>query len=68
MTITTSNTATVQSITKGEYVRRKADTKTTYIRGDYCRTDKRYALINCEDTNRVIYVKRSTVLHIGFTY
>lgn len=66
--MTTSNTAAVQAIAKGEYVRRSADAKATYIRGEYCRADKRYELIDTEDTNRAVYVKRDTVLHIGFTY
>jgi len=65
---TVSNTATVQAIPKGEYVRRKADAKKTYTRGDYDASSKTYSLVDCDDMNREIFVKRGTVLHIGFTY
>jgi uncharacterized membrane protein YqiK len=58
--------ALVEEIKKGEYVRRKADAKTTYIRGAYI--GGAYSLTDAEDTNREIFVKRGTRLFIGFTY
>jgi len=67
-TNTTANTMQVQSIAKGEYVRRNADTTKTYQRGEYDRSTKRYSLIDCDDCNREIFVKAGTVLFVGFTY
>lgn len=58
----------VEKIKLGEYVRRKADAKTTYVRGIYDAAAKRYSLSDTDDMNRVIYVKRGTLLHVGFTY
>jgi hypothetical protein len=67
----TNNTAAtmqVESIAKGEYVRRKVDATKTYRRGDYDRSTKRFSLIDCDDHCREIFVKRGTVLFVGFTY
>lgn len=61
-------TAAVQDTFIGDYVRRTATAKGTYVRGVYDHSTKRYALQDAEDMNRVIYVKRDTVLYIGFTY
>lgn len=58
----------VQGIRKGEYVMRKPDAKKVYIRGAYDATSKRYALTDCNDTSREIWVKRGTPLVVGFTY
>lgn len=60
--------AKVETIKKGEYVRRNATTTKTYKRGDYDRSTKRYALIDCDDVSHEIYVKAGTMLAIGFTY
>jgi hypothetical protein len=60
--------AKVEDIKLGEYVKRKADAKKVYRRGCYDAAIKRYALTDCEDINREVYVKKGTKLHIGFTY
>ena len=53
---------------KGEYVRRKVDSKTTYLVEEYCRENKAWLLVDCNDTNKWMYVKTGTMLHAGFTY
>ena len=63
-----TQTATVETLPKGEYVKRNAETTKVYIRGDYDREAKRYALRDTEDICREIYVKRGTKLFYGFTY
>lgn len=60
--------AKVESVKQGEYVRRNATTMKTYKRGEYCRTAKRFELVDCDDVNRTVMVKRGTILHVGFTY
>ena len=63
-----NQTATVETLPKGEYVKRKADATKVYIRGEYDRSTKRYALKDTDDGNHEIYVKRGTELFYGFTY
>lgn len=60
--------AKVEEIKKGEYVKRKADATKVYQRGAYDASTKRYALIDCDDIAREIFVAKGTVLFIGFTY
>ena len=38
----------IEDVKKGDYVRRKADAKTTFVRGEYCRFDKKYELSDFE--------------------
>lgn len=63
-----AETAAVENIRRGEFVKRKADANKVYQRGEYCRTTGRYSLVDCEDVSREVWVKRGTQLHIGFTY
>lgn len=63
-----STTAKVQDIKQGEYVTRKADSAKVYKRGAYDKASKRFSLIDCDDICREIFVKRNTVLFVGFTY
>jgi hypothetical protein len=58
----------IQHVTKGDYVKRKTDSKAVYIKGDYCRIAKAYELRDADDINRSIYVKPDKVVVIGFTY
>jgi len=54
---------------KGEFVKRKADSKKVYQVGDYCRSEKKWHLIDCSDVwGNGLYVKSGTVLFIGFDY
>jgi hypothetical protein len=58
----------LRSVTKGDYVKRKADSKAVYIKGDYDRTTKSFELKDVEDINRCVYVKADKIVVIGFTY
>ena len=62
------NTATVETIKQGEYVKRQADAKAVYVRGSYDRATKRFSLKDTNDINREIFVKRGVILHVGFEY
>jgi len=59
---------TAKNIAKGELVKRKADAKTVYIRGDYDRATKTYSLIDYNDICREIFVKANKPLYIGFDF
>lgn len=62
----------VENISYGEFVRRLNKDGTmqrkTYIRGKYDAGSKRYALMDCDDINREVFVKKGTKLAIEFTY
>lgn len=60
--------ALVEAIKVGEYVKRKADATKVYRRGRYDASTKRYSLVDCDDVNREVFVKKGTTLYIGFTY
>jgi hypothetical protein len=62
------NTAKVESIKSGEFVKRKPDASKVYKRGAYDASTKRYALQDCDDISREVFVKRGTELCIGFEY
>ena len=59
---------TIKSAKPGEYIKRKADSKAIYIKGDYDRTTKSYACVDVEDICRTIYIKSDKVVCVGFTY
>lgn len=61
-------TTTLKNTKVGEYVRRKADSKITYIRRPYDRITKRIPLIDCEDVCRNVYLSPNTEVFTGFTY
>jgi hypothetical protein len=58
----------LRSVTKGDYVKRKADSKAVYIKGDYDKTTKSFELKDVEDINRVVYIKANKPVYVGFTY
>lgn len=58
----------LRNVTKGDYVKRKVDAKSIYIKGDYDKTTKSFCLVDVEDINRCIYVKADKPVVVGFTY
>jgi hypothetical protein len=53
---------------KGEFIRRKADAKKTFIRGDYDRTSKKYELTDFEDIGSSVQTRGTTLVWIGFDF
>lgn len=64
----TEQTVAVESIKAGEFVRRTADAKKTYQRGSFDKSTKRYSLVDCDDVNREVFIKKGTKLFVGFSY
>lgn len=62
-----SQKAPISSLKKGEYVTLVEDGP-VWIRGDYCRSEGKYELINCNDMNRFCFRKGVTEVFHGFTY
>lgn len=58
----------VKNVIDGDYVKRKADAKTVYIRCGYDRSTKTYCLQDTEDMNRCIYIKSNKTVFVGFDY
>lgn len=68
---TTTNDVTavlLRNVKEGDYVKRKLDASTVYVRGGYDRATNSYSLRDCEDMNREIFVKASKHVFVGFTY
>lgn len=59
---------TLRDTKRGEYIKRKPDAKTVWVRGEYDRTMKAYSLTDTDDMNREMWLKPSTLVYIGFTY
>ena len=62
-----TTTQTVEAIGKNEYVRLNATATKTYQRREYDETTKRFKLVDCDDVDRSVMVKRGTILYVGFT-
>tara|TARA_R110000824_G_scaffold4128_5_gene19617 strand:- start:22 stop:228 length:207 start_codon:yes stop_codon:yes gene_type:complete len=63
----------IKDVKKGEFIRRKPDAKTSFIRGEYVRDagwnrEGRYFCSPDHDMNRGIYLKGTTKVWVGFTY
>ena len=58
----------LKDVKRGDFVRRKADAKTTFTRGDYVRECKQYSLVDWEDINREVFLKGTTIVYIGFDF
>lgn len=58
----------VESVKQGEFVKRKFDAKGVFMREEYDRETKRYALDSCDDISKQVWVKKGTVVIVGFTY
>jgi hypothetical protein len=58
----------LKDVKQGEFVRRKPDSRKTYIRKEYDQSTKKYTLQDFEDINRCLYLKGSTEVHVGFDF
>jgi hypothetical protein len=58
----------LRSVKVGDFFRRKADSKKTYIRQSYIRDGKVFECDDTDDISRAIYLKGSTLVFVGFTY
>lgn len=59
---------TLKATVKWEYIKRKPDSKTVWIRGEYDKASKTYSLTDAEDISREIFLKGNTPVFIGFDY
>ena len=59
---------TIKTVKPGDYIKRKADSKTVYIKGDYIRSLKGFECTDTSDINKSIVIKSDKLVFIGFTY
>jgi hypothetical protein len=62
------NQVKLNEVKPGDYVMRKPDSKTVFVKGAYDKGSKAFSLTDTEDMNREIFLKSSTLVYIGFTY
>ncbi len=58
----------IENVKAGEFVKVSENGKRVYTRGDYCRINKMYELIACDDICAWRYVKKGTYVYVGFDY
>ena len=58
----------LKEVPEGEYIRRTINAKETYTKCEYDRTSKKYCLEAESDISKIIYLKGSTIVIVGFTY
>jgi hypothetical protein len=58
----------LKDVKQGEYIRLKPDSKKTYIRLDYDRSTKRFAVQDFDNINYFRYLKGTTEVHVDFTF
>jgi small nuclear ribonucleoprotein (snRNP)-like protein len=59
---------TIKTVKSGDYIKRKADSKTVYIKGDYIRSLKGFECADVSDMNKTIVIKSDKIVFVGFTY
>lgn len=64
----THTASTIGALPQGEYFKRKPESHKVYTRDEYDRTMKRYSCGDTDDISREIWLKKDTVVWIGFSY
>mgnify|MGYP003646181732 FL=1 len=62
------NTVTLNQVKSGDYIKRKADAKSVYIKGTYNKASKSFSCIDTDDINKEIFIKANKPVFVGFTY
>ena len=62
------NNVTIKSVKPGDYIKRKEDAKTVYIKGAYIKSLKGFECTDTDDINKTIVIKSDKLVFIGFTY
>ena len=58
----------LHEVTAGDFVKRKPNAKTVYVRGHFVPGENRYALSDFDDVNREIFLDRKTPVYIDFLF
>tara|TARA_R110000868_G_scaffold410144_1_gene697345 strand:- start:888 stop:1226 length:339 start_codon:yes stop_codon:yes gene_type:complete len=63
-----AKTMALKTVKSGDYIKRKADSKAVYIKGDYIRSLKGFECTDVSDINKTIVIKSDKLVFVGFTY
>ena len=66
--IDTTQQMRLKDVPMGEFVRRKLDSKVTYVRAEYDRSLKKYCLDDWNDISRQIMLNGTTLVWVGFEF
>ena len=58
----------LSAVKKGEFIKRKADARKVYIRGEFDRTEKKYRCDDWDDISRDVLLKGETMVFVGFDF
>lgn len=58
----------LSDLKKGEYLKRKADARKVYRKGDYDRAERKFSCMDTDDISREIFLKGDTMVYVGFDY
>jgi len=58
----------LSKVPAGEFVRRKPNARATYVRGDYDRASRPYALTDFDDICREIFLPGKSLVWVGFAF
>lgn len=58
----------LKNVKSGDYIKRKADSKSVYIKGAYDRATKSFSCVDVDDMNKELFIKADKLVFIGFTY
>ena len=58
----------LSDLKRGEAFKRKADARKVYRKGDYDRSERKYACDDEDDISRTIYLKGDALVYVGFDY
>lgn len=58
----------LKDVKKGDFVKRKSDSKKVYKKGDYDKTEKKFWLQDTDDISGGISMKGTATVYVGFTY
>jgi hypothetical protein len=59
---------TIKNVKPGDYIKRKADAKSVYIKGAYIKSLKGFECTDADDINKTIVIKSDKTVFVGFTY
>lgn len=58
----------IQDVKIGDLFRMKPEAKTVFQRNEFSRDNKKYMASDWDDINRTKYIKKDTIVFIGFTF
>lgn len=58
----------IKLLKKGEFIKRKEDSKVVYIKDYYDRATKSFCCIDYNDINKWVFIKADKVVFYGFTF